>query len=215
MKKGSREIYFKNAILEVKKEAIQVEVAKLRKKWGIPNHGFRESESYDKWFNALISEKILKTTASPSLYSVFLNEIEKTLLPIANKPSYWRYFFVNYLTTGLVKEKITYRSGNTPLTPKIKLVENVLSLEINSNTTLEDIQKSWSKIHAVQKTLPDYYPSRRKRKLDRDLELLNKTENQKLKKYYDSSIPNDEDEDFSLEASHKALQRIRKAVKGH
>lgn len=215
MKKGSREIHFKNGNLEVRKEAIQVAVIKLRKKWGIPNTGFRENELYEKWFNSLINKKIFKTNASPSLYSEFLDDVEKTLLPIANKPGFWLQFFVHYLTTGLIKDKIIYRSGNTPLTPKIKLVDYSLSLEINSNTTLEDIQKSWSKIHAVQKTLPDYFPSRRKRKLNRDLELLSSPKSTKLKKYYDSSIPSDKDENLSLEASHKALQRIRRAVKGH
>ncbi len=208
---SQREIFFKNAKLEVAKENIRSEVLRLRKKWNIPRSGFSEIEAHNKWVKSLTSKKINPSTPS-SYYSLFLDDVEKTLVPLINKPSYWRIFFVIYVLTGKINERIVYRSGNTPLTPRIKLNNNVLTLELTPNTTLSDVRRIWSKVRSVQKTLPGHDSSRTRRKLSEDLELLSKGVGEI---YSPNSQPIDAEDVRTPEASHKALQRVKKAIKGH
>lgn len=211
MKKGSREILFKNAKLEVEKEIVQSEASRLRKKWNIPSLGFKDSKAYEKWINSLLNTKAYPSVPS-SQYSLFLEDIEKTFIPLTRKPSYWRLFFVNYVVRGEVMDKLVYRSGNTPLTPRIKLNNNVLALELAPNTTLNDVRRIWNKVRSVQKTLPGHDSSRTRRRLSEDLELLSKNVGEV---YSPNSQPIDAEDVRTPEASHKALQRVKKAIKGH
>ncbi len=222
MKQGSQgEIVFKNAQLEVAKEAVKATINQLRKKWSIPAKGFQKSSEYKNWLDRLTRQKVFAGKQSPSLYSNFLQDITEIILPIVKKPRYWVYFFALYLTRGIIRDRIVMRSGNTPVLPKIKMLfkdnrPNLLILELNANTTLNDVKRVWDKVRALQKSLPDYESARTKRRLLEDFAVLEqKSTGKTVKEIYDKSIPRDVNDERSLEATHKGVQRLKKVLKGH
>lgn len=217
MKQGSQKIVFKNTHLEIAKEAVKTAISKLRQKWKIPADGFQESRKYRKWLIKLTRKKLFVGKHSPSLYSNFLQDIRDTILPLINKPPYWILFFATYITTGQIRDKIILRSGNTPTLPRINTIKSSIILELNANTTLSDIRKVWNKVRTLQKSLPDYETTRTRKKLLDDLALLEEiSAGGSIKKIYSyQSTPNDAEDVRTPEASHKALQRLKKTIKGH
>ncbi len=220
-KQGSQgEIVFKNAQLELARESVKYAIEKLREKWKIPIDGFQENGEYRKWFIKLTGKKLFVGKYSPSLYSNFLQDVRDTILPLVNKPPYWTLFFTTYITEGQIRNKIVLRSGDTPTLPRISLVSKynkpTVVLELNANTTLNDIRRVWNKVRVLQKSLPDYESTRIRRKLLQDLSLLEQiSTGRNIKKIYDKSVPHDMDDERSLEATHKGVQRLKKIVRGH
>ena len=234
MSKGSQGgIVYKNALLEVRKAKVQKAVVGLRKRWNIPEQGFQQDNEYWKWLNDLIAKPAPgfspnKSGGFPSSYSHFLQDIANEILPIIKKPKLWIYFFASYITTGKISSERVLRSGKTYATPRIKIlsVDNnksypiTICIDLKPNTIADNVYKAirqiWAEVKSIQKTLPEYDNTRKKRMLPEDIMLLGAIgSGSKLKKdLYDKSAPDDKDHVRSLEAMHKGVQRTRKAIKG-
>lgn len=219
-KKGSQgEIVFKNTLLIITREDAKLAVSKLRTKWNIPPAGFINNKQYRKWVLHLTNQLLFDSKyGSPSQYSLFLDDIS-IMCKELRLPIFWSSFFRIYVPTAETIDALHLRSGKTHNTPSVSIVskgrEDKIRLEFRANTNLQDIKTVWGKVKELQKTLPDYDPTRLRKNLLRDLNLLKQSKAGKTPKQIYNTLPTENpDDDLNLDAVSKATQRIKKFTKG-
>ncbi len=214
-KKGSQELKFRNAELIARSEPIQKLVNQLRNKWGIPPNGFQNIQEYKDWLYGLTSSVLNNKKCGPSQFSLFLSDLSCSF---ENEfPAYWTTFFFYLTTKGEIKKSFKLRSGRTINTPRIKMSQDgkKILLQITANTKREDVEFVWSDVKNIQKKMSDFDKTRQRKKLERDLLMLEGITQGKnaLDSYValGDKLPNDDSE---YETAIKGLQRIKKRIKG-
>lgn len=188
----------KHAGVLVVREDFRREVKKLRKKWDIPENGFKNFQGHQRW-TASIQEKrkeekcdyieaewvlgikgpkinpsgcFKRRIEPPSPFFQFLNDIADLCWSL-DLSSKWSQFVRFYILFN--------RETYTPFdrTPRISLVARILGehmprefirLEFGVDTTQKDIEAVWGKIKELKKQMRGFKTTqkRRKRTLARD-----------------------------------------------
>jgi hypothetical protein len=213
LSKGSQEgIIFKNAPLVIEREDVQQEVDKLRIEWEIPTGGFKSYKKYHDWVTNLTNQLSFKDL-NTSRYSLFLDSVNKTC-KLFKLPNYWIPFLVKYISRGQIEDTYRPRSGITYNTPTINIISNKdkVRLEFSANAKLKDIKSIWPDVQILQKTLPDYERTRKRRKLKLELYISKQLKKSKTPKDIYGKLP------FSFgypneSTISKTIQRTKKLIK--
>lgn len=184
MKEGyiskTRNHLYQKAKILVSDPKFQEEIKSLRKKWNIPESGFISEEENQKWHrwlsivsdeygdshrkeeiiieNKLVESKdwIGKEKANKEFnnrvpINDFRHDLEKLVskykLPISWMDPIKRYLMFNNVESMGIQTNVSIATGVGE--------HGTLMLEINADTTLEDIKFIWPMVMAEQKRLPD------------------------------------------------------------
>jgi len=228
--KGSQEGYvFRNVEEVVMRKDVGGEVGKLRTMWNIPEGGFDDYIIYENWLSDLVSTKSqrvvqVKVKGLPSRYSDFLNDVSKMTRKL-KLARHWDVFFRNYVTRNLVIDNLKLRSGRHKYSPKIYLRKQIVEgderqtilIEIDANTKKPDIDKIWREVRKIQKQMPNYSDERKKRKLERNLIIIDELDKFGKKTLSVGDVQKMQDaifDDIELDSQAKAIRRTRKILDG-
>ncbi|MFW5884825.1 MAG: hypothetical protein ACOCUF_01155 [Patescibacteria group bacterium] len=144
-------------------DSFKKEIIKLREKWGIPPKGFLKGKEESDW-----SLKLLKSGKS----EIFNQDFHR-LLRKFNLSNYYRQRVHEYLFSNKVNDIKQVEQNNIRIFSRTDDADKRklrLFVEIFSETSIEDLKKSWEKISQLKKDAIGFKENTRKRVnlMDRD-----------------------------------------------
>ena len=212
---------YKNIKLLIRREIFVKGISIIRRRYGIPKGGYKTNDAYRLWFIYQCRKESSHNNLL-SNYSEFLSDINSLRIQL-EKSMHWNYFLETYATMGKkIKSSPKLRTGRTSYTPleptviekeyangsKIKLIQ----IQLFANTKITDIKTVWPAVKKLQKTLSDYYKTRNKPKLNRDIKLLGKSIEEYHKNQPFSLNIDDIDNRGNGDTLRKAKSRIEKEI---
>lgn len=205
---------YKNVKLILERDEFKRQVRLIREKWNIPSEGFSTSRAEHTYWERI---KTNEATNGSSTYSLFLEDVKNACKEL-KLPAHWTYFLSVFVKTGQPAQEFNARSGRSHYSPRITTVDtDTIHLKIFSNTSLTDMRKYWPTVKKIQRGLPGYDKSRKRRRLERDLildELAKESENFKRAYINSDEKLSDQDRELNMSTAQQAVRRLRKIKHG-
>lgn len=156
---------YQKAKIIIANPKFQEEVKLLREKWNIPKNGFlseTENENWHHWLSAISDEFLEKNDSNGREKDIndfnkkiplndFYQDV-KILIIKYHLPQNWHESIKRYLMFNNID--LMGIPGNVSIVTEFGKYGSLM-LEINADTTLEDIKSIWSWVKSEQKRLPD------------------------------------------------------------